>query len=330
MSIHDCRSIYRVPLLLEEQGVVEVLMEKLKLEISVDLPPVLLDKWRFLAETTEKLTQTVKIAVVGKYVELEDSYASVTKALNHAARFAQRKLDLEFIDSEDLEEETVNTNPVAFHQAWSKLCGAMGVLVPGGFGKRGVEGKILAAHWCRTNNKPFLGICLGFQAAVIEFARDVLGLKSANSIEIDPNTDYPVVIEMPEHNTGIMGGTMRLGKRTTVFQAGKPSILMKQLYGNKAEVEERHRHRYEVNPKYVSEFEAAGLIFVGKDQTGHRMEIFELQSHPFYTAVQFHPEYLSRPFKPSPPYVGLLLASSGQLDAYLADPEKFEETNLYG
>jgi CTP synthase len=201
------------------------------------------------------------------------------------------------------------------------------VIVPGGFGKRGVEGKILAANWCRTNQKPYLGVCLGLQVAVLEFARNVLGIKNATSTEIDPENEKPLVIDMPEHNTGTMGGTMRLGRRVTTFQPGKSSVL-KQLYGGDDEIEERHRHRYEVNPEFVVELEAAGLKFVGKDETGQRMEAMELDGHPYYVGVQFHPEYLSRPLRPSPPYMGLLLAASGQLESYLASDKKLKPRKL--
>ena len=192
----------------------------------------------------------------------------------------------------------------------------LGVLIPGGFGQRGVEGKIAAAQWARMNGKPLLGICLGLQCAVIEFARNVLDKQNANSTEIDPDTPHPVVIDMPEHNTGQMGGTMRLGKRQTIFKT--QDSIMRQLYGNENTVEERHRHRYEVNPEMVKEFEEAGMIFVGHDVDAKRMEIMELKNHPFYVAVQYHPEYLSRPMRPSPPYLGLILASTGKLDAFLA------------
>ena len=191
-----------------------------------------------------------------------------------------------------------------------------GVIVPGGFGVRGTPGKMEAARWCRTTGKPYLGVCLGLQCAVIEFARNVLHWPDAHSTEMDPDTSHPVVVDMPEHHGGDMGGTMRLGKRKTVFKNG--DSILRQLYGNVDTVDERHRHRYEVNPKYVPEFEAAGLKFVGQDVVGERMEMVELASHPFYCAVQYHPEYISRPLAPSPPYLGLILASVGKLQSFLA------------
>ena len=190
------------------------------------------------------------------------------------------------------------------------------MLVPGGFGDRGIEGKILAIEWARINKKPFLGVCLGMQCAAIEFARHVLHWTDANSTEVDPECPKPVVIDMPEHHGGDLGGTMRVGKRTTIFNVNYPSVL-RQLYGNATSLEERHRHRYEVNPEFVSAFNEAGMRFVGQDTEGTRMEVMELVGHPYFVGVQYHPEYLSRPLKPSPPYLGLLLASSGKLQSFL-------------
>lgn len=190
-----------------------------------------------------------------------------------------------------------------------------GLLVPGGFDYRGAEGKIKAIEFARLNKKPFLGICLGFQCATIEFARNVCGLEGANSTEFMPDIPHKVVIDMPEHTSGDMGGTMRLGLRETHFTR-KESILFK-LYDHKEKIEERHRHRYEVNPEYVEMFEKKGLHFTGKDTEEIRMEILELEDHPYFVAVQFHPEFLSRPFKPSPPFLGLIAAATNCLDKVL-------------
>lgn len=189
------------------------------------------------------------------------------------------------------------------------------VLVPGGFGDRGVGGMILAAKYARENNIPYLGICLGMQISVIEFARSVLGLKRANSNEFDSETPNPVVIFMPEGSRTHMGSTMRLGSRRTLFQT--PDCVTSKLYRNAEYVDERHRHRYEVNPEAIGVLEEAGLKFVGKDETGKRMEILELPSHPFYVGVQFHPEFKSRPGRPSALFLGLILAATKQLEAYL-------------
>lgn len=316
INVCDCPTIYHVPLELYEQGLVQLLSSKLCLKMPVGKPRKFMSKWRSLAERAEHLRKDVHIALVGKYTKLEDAYASVIKALNHAAMAANYRLRLTYIAAADLEDDTKSTDPVLYHEAWKKLCECEGVLVPGGFGKRGVEGKIAATQWARINNRPFLGICLGLQCAVVEFARNVLGMKRAASTEIDPETPEPVVIDMPEHNPGQMGGTMRLGRRRTVFMTD--DSVLKKLYGDHDGVDERHRHRYEVNPEYVSRFEAAGMKFVGQDEKNVRMEILELEGHPFYVAVQYHPEYLSRPMRPSAPYLGLILAATGKLRPFLA------------
>jgi len=182
--------------------------------------------------------------------------------------------------------------------------------VPGGFGSRGIEGKIVAIQWARTQPKPFLGICLGLQCAVIEFSRHVLNHKSANSSEFE-KTEHSVIIEMPEHNPGAMGGTMRLGRRTTHFVTD--DSIMRKLYGCVDTIDERHRHRYEVNPEFIAELEQHGMKFVGKSDDNERMEIMELGNHPYFVGVQYHPEYISRPLKPSAPYLGLIAAACGEL-----------------
>ncbi|KAF3590053.1 hypothetical protein F2Q69_00028550 [Brassica cretica] len=206
-------------------------------------------------------------------------------------------------------------NPNAYKAAWKLLKGVDGVLVPGGFGDRGVEGKILAAKYARENKIPFLGICLGMQVAVIEFARSVLSLHDANSTEFKPDTKHPCIVFMPEGSRTHMGGTMRLGSRKSIFTV-KDSKSAK-LYGNKSSVDERHRHRYEVNPDMVELLEKAGLSFAAKDETGKRMEIVELPNHPFFIGAQFHPEYKSRPGKASPLFIGLIAASCGELDTVM-------------
>ncbi|XP_033221884.1 CTP synthase-like isoform X2 [Belonocnema kinseyi] len=326
ITIHDLSSIYRVPLLMESQGVIPFLSDRLQLNVGIQQPRNFMRKWRDLAERIEHLRKEVVIALVGKYTKLEDSYASVTKALQHASVQVGYKLKLKYIEACNLEKTKLQSDPVIYYEAWQQLCKSDGVVVPGGFGKRGMEGKIKACKWCRTNNTPFLGICLGMQAAVIEFARDVLHLSNANSTEIDNETENPLVIDMPEHNQGQMGGTMRLGKRRTRF-SGENSVI-KQLYGNKNSVEERHRHRYEINPKYVGDLQAAGMKFVGHDEQSERMEIVELEGHSYYVATQYHPEYLSRPLKPSPPFLGLILASVGKLKSYLSSGCRFSPAQL--
>ncbi|XP_058966984.1 CTP synthase 1 [Pocillopora verrucosa] len=317
IDVHDCKSIYRVPVLLSNQGIVSFFSKRLQLEIKSRKPRHFLVQWRELAERDERLLDEVKIALVGKYTKLEDAYISVLKALKHASLHCNRRLQVVWVESENLEKEVQERDPVKYHEAWQRLCGCDGILVPGGFGKRGTEGKIAAAEWARKMKKPYLGVCYGLQLAVIEFARNILGLKDANSTENEPDTKNPVVIEMPEHNPGQLGGTMRLGRRRTVFSKVHESITRK-LYKNAEFVEERHRHRYEVNPEYVSQFEEKGMKFVGRDVEGERMEIMEIKDHPYFVGVQYHPEYISRPIRPSPPYLGLILAAIGKLTPYIA------------
>ena len=314
LTMHDVSNIWRVPLMLEEQQAHFTVCDILGLKgaASIDLR-----EWKLLlADRWDSLAHKVTIAMVGKYTELSDAYLSVNKALQHACLKAARKLNVEWIEAGFLEEESKTENPEEYESAWKRLKDADGVLVPGGFGGRGVEGKILAAKYARENNKPYLGICLGMQIAVIEFARNVLGWENANSTEIDPATPHPVVVFMPEGSKTHKGGTMRLGTRRTILETVE--CIAAKLYQTEQYVDERHRHRYEVNPEVIDTFEEAGLRFVGKDETGTRMEIVELKGHTYYVAAQFHPEFKSRPFKPSPLFLGLVLAASGKLDNYLS------------
>uniref|UniRef100_A0A0P4VTV7 CTP synthase n=1 Tax=Scylla olivacea TaxID=85551 RepID=A0A0P4VTV7_SCYOL len=316
ICLHDAQSIYAVPLMLEEQQMSHLLSDRLNLNLDGRRPRKFLKKWCDLSTKHEHLRTSVTIALVGKYTQLEDSYASVIKALQHAALACNRKLELKCIEAEDIEEGAKAIRPVKYYEAWRNVCKCNGIIVPGGFGQRGMEGKIAVCKWARTMKKPLLGVCLGLQAAVIEFSRNVLGWGDANSQEMYPDGTCHVIIEMPEHNPGELGGTMRLGKRQTLFKTQDSKL--RQLYGNVDFVEERHRHRFEVNPKLVADIEATGMKFVGQDVDGERMEIMELEDHPYYVACQYHPEYLTRPLKPSPPYLGLILAASGKLEQYLA------------
>ncbi|KAI7999697.1 CTP synthase 1 [Camellia lanceoleosa] len=313
ISLYDVSNIWHVPLLLKDQKAHEAILKALNL-IGVANEPALVE-WKSRAELSDMLHEPVRIAMVGKYTGLSDSYLSVLKALLHASVACHMKLFIEWIPSSDLEDATAKENPDSYKAAWNLLKGADGVLVPGGFGDRGVQGKIIAAKYARENKIPFLGICLGMQIAVIEFTRSVLGLQDADSTEFDPNTRNPCVIFMPEGSKTHMGGTMRLGSRRTYFQVA--DCLSAKLYGNKSFIDERHRHRYEVNPDMVAQLEDAGLSFTGKDESRQRMEIVELSSHPFYVGVQFHPEFKSRPGKPSALFLGLIAAACGQLDAVL-------------
>eukprot|EP00887_Chlorella_sp_A99_P007532 scaffold2.g7532.t1 len=314
LTMHDVSNIWRVPLMMAAQGAHETICRILGLRGAAAIN---LQQWKTqLADKWDGLTGVVKIAMVGKYTDLSDAYLSVTKALQHACLGANRRLQVDWVEASNLEEGTQTEDAAAYEDAWAKLRGADGILVPGGFGNRGVEGKVLAAQYARTNDKPYLGICLGMQIAVIEFARNVLGMKQANSTEFDAATPEPVVVFMPEGSTTHKGGTMRLGSRRTVLET--VDCIAAKLYQSEQYVDERHRHRYEVNPELVPQFEAAGLRFVGKDDTGTRMEICELAGHRFYVAAQFHPEFKSRPFKPSPLFLGLILAASGRLDNFLS------------
>lgn len=295
MSAHDVSNIYRVPLLLRDQGICEAL--------GIDCNATdMMKRWEEMADRVDNLGPDIHIAMVGKYTGLTDSYLSVIKSLQHASYVVNRTLVIDWIEASNLEDEN--------HEDWNTLKSADGILVPGGFGDRGIEGKILAANYARVSKTPFLGICLGLQIATIEFCRNVLGLKDANSTEFNSNTPNPAVVFMPEISKTHLGGTMRLGSRPTIFQVD--DCMTRRLYGGVAQVDERHRHRYEVNPDLISKIEDAGLVFVGKDETEQRCEIFELNDHPYYVGVQYHPEFKSRPEDPSPPFLGLLMASDGQ------------------
>ena len=299
-SSPDSKSVYQVPLLLEDQGMGSYLCERLALEKKTP-------NWEAWSGTVQRFvspTNEVTIAVCGKYAELADSYVSVNEALRHAGAAADARIDLAWIETEQFEGDNPKTEALGT---------ADGILVPGGFGQRGTEGKINAIGYARQKGVPFLGICFGFQLAVVEFARS-LGLEGANSTEIDPATRYPVVDLMPEQlAVEAKGATMRLGAHEVRIQAG---TLAERLYGRRR-VWERHRHRYEVNPDYLSKLEQGGLVFSGRSLDGRRMEILELPTHYSFMATQFHGEFRSRPTSPSPPYYGLVKAS---LDRKLGKP----------
>ncbi|KAG0315843.1 CTP synthase ura7 [Linnemannia gamsii] len=325
LAVRDCNSVYHVPELLKDQGMVDYLWKRLNIENTINISAPLKQKgidmwkkWNQLTTSQERLHDTVTIVLVGKYTNLQDSYASVVKALEHASLNCRKKLIMKWVEASDLEPEARSANPVKYHEAWTDLCSAQGILVPGGFGNRGVEGKIAAAKWAREQKVPYLGICLGLQIAVIEFARNVCGMPEAHSIELDENTTTPVVVFMPEISKTHLGGTMRLGSKDTLFQEGTENSRLRKLYGGGSAVTERHRHRYEINPEMINKFEAKGLQFVGKDETGQRMEIVEMADHPYFVGVQYHPEYLTRPLKPSPPFMGLIMAATGDLENHLA------------
>jgi CTP synthase len=335
LAVHDVESTYHVPILLEQQKLPDQLRNLFRLD-AYPIAPALVAKgeqiwkdWKKLTTSQERFLESEKVtvALVGKYTNLHDSYLSVIKALEHSAMACQRKLNLIWVDASNLEKATLDVSPETYHKAWHELCTADGVLVPGGFGHRGTEGMIAAANWARTKPKPYLGICLGMQVAAIEFARNVCGLKGAHSVELDAQTNDPVVIFMPEIDKATMGGNMRLGIRPTIFQDGTSWSRLRQLYHDAPAVNERHRHRYEINPDYIARLSDAGLTFIGKDDKGERMEITELKDHPWFVGVQFHPEYLSRVLRPSPPYLGFVAASAGVLDRVIADAKTPELVN---
>jgi len=334
ISLHNVSNVYHVPILMSQQNVGGMICKHLNLVHKMDCTVSVMkgveiasdneDKdrlwdWKRLADRMESLIIDVRIVVVGKYTGMQDSYMSVIKALQHATTEAGLRLVLEWVESTDLEPSIKCQDEKAYTSAWNKLKSCQGVLVPGGFGNRGIEGMIAAAQYCRESNTPFFGICLGLQVAVMEAARNLLHLDGANSQEFDERAKHQVVIFMPEGSTTQMGGTMRLGSRVTIIR-NKESMAYK-LYDHQPVVFERHRHRYEVNPLVVAQLENVGLEFSGQDERGQRMEILEYYGedsmHPFYLCVQFHPELKSRPNRPSPPFLGFVLASAGHLERRL-------------
>jgi len=279
----DAPSIYEVPLMLEKEGLADIVLDKLGIETG---PPDL-DEWREMVAKMKNLRSLTTIGLVGKYVSLPDAYLSVAEALRHAGFSHGSAVKIKWINSEDVERSNVE----------SFLADVDGVLVPGGFGDRGIEGKIEAIRYAREREVPYLGLCLGMQLAVVEFARNVLNWQGANSTEFDPVTPYPVIDLLPEQkDLDQMGGTMRLGRYPCLLQ---PGSLARQAYGADI-VEERHRHRYELNNAYREALARGGLAFTGTRPDGYLVEIVELPGHPWFVATQFHPEFKSRPNRPHP------------------------------
>jgi len=313
VSVHNVSEIYKVPLLLKSQNVAEIIATRLKMYLPKGMPNI--QPWEQLCKKIDSMTSSVKIALVGKYTSGTDAYLSVTKALQHAAIAVDRQLEIVWILSEDLEDQAAEERRKA---AYQQLRDCNGILVPGGFGERGIEGMVNTCKFARESKKPFLGICLGMQVAVIEVARNILGWKDAQSEEFNKEAKNPVIVFMPEGSKTHMGGTMRLGTRRTILK--DPKCTTARLYHG-SHVDERHRHRYEVNPQKVPELSKTGLKFVGMDETGQRMEIveFDTATHPFYVAAQFHPEFKSRVMCPAPLFLGLLQASTGQSPAVIAN-----------
>ncbi|MGB1697728.1 MAG: glutamine hydrolyzing CTP synthase [Thermoplasmatota archaeon] len=291
ISAHDCRSIYEVPLILEAQNVPDFILKR----FGLDAAKPDLSEWSEFVERSINPTNEMTIAFVGKYTDLTDSYLSIAEALRHAGASLDTKARIEWVEGEALEADDST--------AWDQLRAADAILVGPGFGHRGTEGKIRAVQYARENQVPFMGICLGFQLAIVEYARNVCGLTGANSVEMDVNTPHPVICILPEQfEIEEMGGTMRLGNYECHIEEGTKAH---ELYQSTL-VSERHRHRYEMNPEYVERLEAGGLVFSGKMQDRPIMEMMEIPGHPFFIGGQFHPEFNSRPMNPGPMFVGLV------------------------
>ncbi|MGZ9220863.1 MAG: CTP synthase [Anaerolineales bacterium] len=285
--------LYEVPLLLERAGVGDYLVEKLGMKATrkPDMKP-----WERLVERVRKQKPTVKVALVGKYVELKDAYMSVREALKHAGLANDVEVDIGWVHSADLEKD----------KGWDIIQNSDGILVPGGFGSRGIEGKVMAARYAREKKVPYLGLCLGMQVMCIDFARGVLNHEDANSSEFDRGTEYPVIdLMLDQRAITDMGGTMRLGLYPCELQEGTKAAA---AYGEE-KVDERHRHRFEFNNAYKQDFEKAGMVFSGMSPDGKLVEISEMKDHPFMVGSQFHPEFLSRPMKPHPLFVGFIKAA---------------------
>lgn len=285
-------NIYDIPLSFQEQGFDEYVVHKLNL----DVPKANMEDWKEMIERSKHFSNKVTIALVGKYVRLHDAYLSVMESLKHAGLALDSSIEILWINSERLTIENVE----------KRLAKADGILVPGGFGGRGIEGKIVAANFARKNNVPFFGICLGMQIASIEFARHVCELKGANSSEWDPKTAHPI-IDLMEHHSGkeSMGGTLRLGNWPCELQ---PDTKAEALYQSKL-INERHRHRYEFNNHYVETFKEHGMVFSGLSPDHSLVEIIELNDHPWYVGCQFHPEFKSRPNRAHPLFYGFVRAA---------------------
>jgi CTP synthase len=302
ISNPNAKSIYQVPEILRSEGIVETICEKLRITPNT----FNYEAWQKVAEQFVTTKDAVKIAMVGKYVSLSDSYASVNEAMSHAGAQQGLSVIVENVDSQEFE-----TNPDSI----SKLSEYHGILIPQGFGKRGSEGKILAANFARENAIPYLGLCFGFQMAIVSFARFVLGLVDANSTELNPVTNNPVIDLLPEQKqVKDLGGSMRLGGHEINIVDG---TMASRIY-QKQQIRERHRHRYELNKSYMPLFEKAGMHFSAFSDGGKRTEILEIREHPFFFATQYHPEYISRPGKPEPSYFSFVKAAASRKVTVLA------------
>ena len=290
----DVKNIYEIPINYYNQKFDEIVLKQFNLPIK----KANLKYWEDLIKTVDNLKNEIEIALVGKYVELHDAYISVAEALKHAGYKYNTKININWVDSENLEKDNINLKEV--------FKNSKGILVPGGFGTRGTNGKIKAINYARTNKIPFLGICLGMQLAVIEFAQNVLKLEDATSTEFDPTCKNPVIDLMADQKSvSNMGGTLRLGNYECTLV---PNTLASKIY-KEEKILERHRHRYEFNNKYKEQLEAKGMIFSGINEANNLVEIIELKDHPHFIASQFHPEFKSRPTRPHPLFDSFIKAS---------------------
>jgi CTP synthase len=297
ISAHDCRTAYEVPLLLRDQGLDTFILNRLKLSPRPTKQSI--ESWNRFVESLTSPKESVEVAIIGKYTHLADSYLSVLESFRHAGALLNTQVKVTWVEATDLEKD--------LPAAYDTLRRVDGILVPGGFGSRGAEGKIRAAQFARTQKVPYLGICYGFQLALIEMARNLCGLTGANTTENEKEAKHPVITLLPEQYKVLnLGGTMRLGGSEIDVKRG---TLAHDLYG-KERIVERHRHRYEVNPDYIPAFEKAGIVFSGRMTNQPIMEIMELpkSTHPYFIGGQFHPEFLSRPNRPAPLFYGLVRA----------------------
>lgn len=295
ISNMTCNTIYEVPLLLQKEGLDRIALQKLGLEDR----PCDMTEWKEMVNRILSAEKQVDIALVGKYVELHDAYLSVAEALSHAGFAFGTKIKIHWVNSEELEDHLDSLDETFRDMD--------GIVVPGGFGSRGIEGKIAAIRYAREHNVPFLGLCLGMQCAVIEFARHVCGMTDANSSEIEPDCRYPVIDLMPDQeDVTDKGGTMRLGLYPCKLA---PGTKARELYGGREIVYERHRHRYEVNNEFRQAMTEKGLVIAGTSPDDRLVEMIELQDHPFFEATQAHPEFKSRPTRPHPLFKGFVEAA---------------------
>lgn len=295
IGLHDADTVYNIPLNLKEQGVDKIIFDILKVHHRENGSELNFEKWADLVNKIKTPKRRVVIGITGKYTNVKDSYLSILNALEHTAPYLGMKADVKWIETTDTDRNNVKE---AFE-------GVDGIIVPGGFGKRGTEGKIECIKYARENKIPYFGLCLGFQLAIVEFARNVCGLQGANSTEMEENLKHPVIDILPEQKKiEGLGGNMRLGGKDVEI---KNNTLAMKLYGKNL-VRERFRHRYECNPEYIEILEKNGMLFSGKAPNYNIMQIMELPEHPYFLGTQFHPEFTSKPLAPSPLFMGFLKA----------------------